>query len=640
MWVFRKVNVARLTLVGALVVTSAGGALAMGAPHGAVLDAVLVNSAVETGLPACEVSDKLVNSCRPWLGASANKYPQVATGLRAQVEYHEQRIGKQLDIVHAYNAAITSGLSADELYFASRPNTILFLNWKPVDLWAQANGSNDTVNTNIDSYAASIKSLGATKIFLTIHHEPENDVTGAVLGCSVNGTGSAGTPDDYRAMWRNVRARFDALGVANVVWAMDFTSQPSFGCMMDELYPGNDLVDWIFFDNYGSGAQPSFEQNVGRMYDLLRNTSDAAHDYLSKPWGIAEWNISKGQVTQQQTYDYYDEAKAEIATNRFPRIKAYLVYDSKVNGVENRIMYKDTGGGIDALRQQHYAAFAQSPVFSATAPPAAETIAPSTPVIQGVTSNGNGASVRWLASTDNVQVSGYEIFRDGQFVGSSRDTSFLDAGGVQLGSTYAYAVRAIDSAQNASDFSEPVDVTVTDVAAPTTPGTPSAVVNPDDSVTVSWGASTDDMAMDHYEVWRGGSFLTASTDLTYTDSTTRQGQTYAYSVYAVDAVGNRSAPAVATIVVLDRIAPSAPASLHASSPAKGTVRLTWTASTDNVGVKGSYVYRGATLIATLSNGTAIGYTVKNLTSGQTYVRAFDAAGNQSADSNAASVKVR
>ena len=629
--------------MGALIAASIGGASVLGTPRGAVLDAVLAGSATAAEGPTCEVSETLVNSCRPWLGASANKYPQVAKGLRAQVEYHEQRIGKQLDIVHAYNAAITSGLSADELYFAARPNTILFLNWKPVDLWAQANGSNETVNANIDSYAASIKSLGTSKILLTLHHEPENDVSGAIAGCSINGAGSSGTTDDYRAMWRNVRERFDALGVTNVVWAMDYTSQQSYGCMMDDLYPGNDLVDWIFFDNYGTGQQHSFEQNVGRMYDLLRNTSDAAHDYLSKPWGIAEWNISKGMVTQQQIYDYYDEAKAELETNRFPRIKAYLVYDSNVNGAENRIMYKSKGV-VDALRQEHYAAFAHSPAFAAAAPPEADTIAPSPPAIQRVTANGNGASVNWLASTDNVLLSDYEIFRDGQFVGSSRDTSFLDLGAAQLGKTYSYAIRAIDSAENASEFSDSAEVTVTDITAPTTPGTPSAVLNVDDSVTVSWGASTDDMAMEHYEIWRDGSFLTASVDVTFTDSTTRQGQTYSYTVYAVDAVGNRSsASAPATIAVLDRIAPSAPTSLLASSPAKGTVRLTWKASTDNVGVKGYYVYRGSTLIATLSIGTASSYTVKNLASGQINafsVLAFDAAGNQSGASNSASVKVR
>jgi fibronectin type 3 domain-containing protein len=624
-----------------MIVLSAGGALAVATPRAVVPDVALTSAAADTDPPVCEVSDKLVNSCRPWLGASANKYPQVAkVSLRAQIEYHEQRIGKQLDIVHAYNAVNTTGLTADETYFASRPNTILFLNWKPVDVWSKANGSNATVNANIDANAASIKALGETKIFLTLNHEPENEVSGAVAGCSIPGAGTAGSPEDYRAMWRNVRDRFDALGVTNVVWAVVYMSQPSFACMMDDLYPGNDLVDWVYFDNYGTGLAPSFEQNVGRMYDLLRLNSDADHDFLSKPWGIAEWNINKGGVTQQQTYDYYDEAKAELEANRFPRLKAYMVYDSNVNGAENRILYKDKGG-MDPVRQQHYAAFAHSPVFVATAPPSTETVAPTAPVITSLTANGGGATLRWLPSTDDVLVSDYEIYRDGQFVGSRRDPTFVDPG-VVLGNTYSYTVRAIDSSENASEFSDPVAVTVTDVTAPTTPVV-STVANVDDSVTLSWEPSIDDQVLDHYEVWRGGVFVTTLTDLTFTDFTTAEGQTYSYVVYAVDAVGNRSASLPATISVLDRAAPSVPGSLVAKSPSKGTVKLTWTISTDNVGVKGYYVFRGTTLVTTLTSATAATYTVKSLTSAVTYsftVRAFDAAGNQSAASNTASVKVR
>jgi len=184
---------------------------------GGVSSAAAPPAALESSeLPAvesiCEISSHLVNSCRPWLGASANKYPQVASGFRSQTEYHEQRIGQQLDIVHAYNGVGTSELTTDQRYFASRPDTILFLNWKPASRWADASGLNDTVNARIDSIAASIKSLGDTKIFLTLHHEPERDVSGGLTDCTISPPGSVGTPDEYRAMWRNVRARFDAQG--------------------------------------------------------------------------------------------------------------------------------------------------------------------------------------------------------------------------------------------------------------------------------------------------------------------------------------------------------------------------------------------------------------------------------------------
>src|SRR5262249_14018672 len=78
---------------------------------------------------ACTVSATLVNSCRPWLGASVGDYPQVASDVKSQVLYHEQRIGRQIDIVHTYHPVGNNKLSSDDIYFANRANTILFANW-------------------------------------------------------------------------------------------------------------------------------------------------------------------------------------------------------------------------------------------------------------------------------------------------------------------------------------------------------------------------------------------------------------------------------------------------------------------------------------------------------------------------------
>jgi chitodextrinase len=71
-----------------------------------------------------------------------------------------------------------------------------------------------------------------------------------------------------------------------------------------------------------------------------------------------------------------------------------------------------------------------------------------------------------------------------------------------------------------------------------------------------------------------------------------------------------------------------------------SVALAWGASTDDVGVAGYRVYTGSTLRATVT-GTAA--TVTGLTRWRIYtftVRAFDAAGNTSAASNAVTVWTR
>lgn len=80
--------------------------------------------------------------------------------------------------------------------------------------------------------------------------------------------------------------------------------------------------------------------------------------------------------------------------------------------------------------------------------------------------------------------------------------------------------------------------------------------------------------------------------------------------------------------------PSAPGNLAFTQPASGQIRLTWNASTDNVGVTGYDVYANGALRAGV-NGTTLTYTDNqpDTVTVSYFVRAHDAAGNQSADSN-------
>ena len=87
----------------------------------------------------------------------------------------------------------------------------------------------------------------------------------------------------------------------------------------------------------------------------------------------------------------------------------------------------------------------------------------------------------------------------------------------------------------------------------------------------------------------------------------------------------------------DTTKPSMPGNLHGHRERRARSRCSWNASTDNVGVTGYRVYRGATQIATV--GTTTSYTDTTVAPGTSYsytVRAVDAAGNLSDPSNAAS----
>ncbi|WP_216215676.1 CARDB domain-containing protein [Amycolatopsis aidingensis] len=84
----------------------------------------------------------------------------------------------------------------------------------------------------------------------------------------------------------------------------------------------------------------------------------------------------------------------------------------------------------------------------------------------------------------------------------------------------------------------------------------------------------------------------------------------------------------------DTQAPSAPFDLAYTEPEPGQIRLTWGAATDNVDVTSYAIYRDGTLVATVP-GTELTYTDTPPAADtvEYFVRARDAAGNESPDSN-------
>lgn len=67
-------------------------------------------------------------------------------------------------------------------------------------------------------------------------------------------------------------------------------------------------------------------------------------------------------------------------------------------------------------------------------------------------------SLAWIASTDNVGVAGYRVFRNGSQAGTAPGNSYSDTG-VSPETLYTYMVAAYDAAGNVSGLSAPVAVT-------------------------------------------------------------------------------------------------------------------------------------------------------------------------------------
>jgi chitodextrinase len=182
----------------------------------------------------------------------------------------------------------------------------------------------------------------------------------------------------------------------------------------------------------------------------------------------------------------------------------------------------------------------------------------------------------------------------------------------------------------------------TDTVAPSAPTTLSAAGTTQTTTNLSWTASTDNVAVTGYDVYQGATLKATVTGTTYAITGLTASTAYTFSVKAKDAAGNISVSSnvvnVTTLApIADTTAPTAPTTLAASGTTTTSTNLSWTASTDNVGVTGYDVYQGATLKATVTTTT---YSVTGLTAATAYtfsIKAKDAAGNISASSNVVNV---
>jgi fibronectin type 3 domain-containing protein len=330
-------------------------------------------------------------------------------------------------------------------------------------------------------------------------------------------------------------------------------------------------------------------------------------------------------------------------------------------------------GMIDEVRVYNVALTAaqiQSDEATAINPSGPDTTPPSQPgTLAANAVSSTEVDLSWGASTDNVGVMGYDIERcSGTFctnftqiaTATGTTTTYKDTT-VGASTAYNYRVRAFDAAGNLSAYSNTGSATTpgVDTTPPTQPGTLTANAASSTEVDLSWGASTDNVGVTSYAIERcTGSGCTnfspiASVNgatVTYKDSSVSASTSYSYRVRATDAAGNLSPysnTASATTPTPDTTPPTQPATLTATAISSGEVDLSWSASTDNVGVTGYEIDRcqnpgcqkpvngqpspNFAPIATVSGSTTT-FKDTSVIASTFYsyeVRAFDAAGNDS-----------
>ena len=168
--------------------------------------------------------------------------------------------------------------------------------------------------------------------------------------------------------------------------------------------------------------------------------------------------------------------------------------------------------------------------------------APTTPTnisLSNFTTSSIGVS--WTASTDNIAVTKYEVYVDGNLNGNSANTNYTISG-LNSNTTYAVTVLAKDIANNKSSQSTAVNGTTTiDNDAPTVPTDITITNQTGNGFKASWTASSDNTAVVGYDVFVDGTFNASTANTSYSINGLTESTTYSVSVLAKDEAGNKSA---------------------------------------------------------------------------------------------------
>ena len=384
-----------------------------------------------------------------------------------------------------------------------------------------------------------------------------------------------------------------------------------------------DLGDELFVDSVSITAASSDTEAPSAITDLIATnttltTTDLSWSESTDNVGVTDYEVFQDGVSIGLT--------GGATTFNATGLSANTSYDFTV-------FARDAAGNISAVSN------------TANVTTLTDTEAPSaiTDLLASNTTS-SGTDLSWSASTDNVGVTDYEVFQDGVSLGLTGGLTNFSVTGLSASTSYDFTVFARDAAGNVSTVSNTVSVTTLDPPDTEAPSAITDLIASNTTMTstdLSWSASTDNVGVTDYEVFQDGVSIGLTGGLTNFNVTGLSANTsYDYTVFARDAVGNISTVSnTANITTLtDTEAPSAITDLLASNTTSSGTDLSWSASTDNVGVTDYEVFQDGVSVGL--TGGLTNFSVTGLSANTSYdftVFARDGSGNVSAVSNTAGI---
>lgn len=197
--------------------------------------------------------------------------------------------------------------------------------------------------------------------------------------------------------------------------------------------------------------------------------------------------------------------------------------------------------------------------------------------------------------------------------------------------------RALSQSEIQTDMNTPTDST-----APSIPGSSSATAASSTQISLSWAASTDNVRVNAYKIYRDSVLLTTTTATSYLDTNLTPSTAYSYGVSAYDPAGNESSQASSNATTLagpDTTPPSrsngSPSGVLEASTTQTTLTLnTSEAATCKYATSSGVGYGSMPATFGTTGGASHSQTVSGLINGGSYnyyVRCQDSALNANSD---------
>ena len=452
--------------------------------------------------------------------------------------------------------------TAAEYNNANKDNGALDAHWgaeKTYDYWATFHGRN-----SFDNAGAAIKSY--------VHYSSNYD--------NAYWNGSVMTYGDGSGTYFDILTSIDVAGheighavcekTANLAYqlesgAMNEAFSDIWGACI-EYYAAPTKSTWLIGED--------IERRAGHL--ALRSMSDPKSEGQPDTYAGANWVTIKGRPSSNNDYGGV-HTNSGVLNHWF-----YILTQGKTGTNDIGSSYSVNGIGIDKsakityrLESQYLSSnstYAQARTYGIQAatdlygPASAEviattnafyavgvgaaysgpidTIAPTAPeALAPSETTSTSTKLTWAAATDNVAVTGYNVYNGATLVTTVTGLTHIVTG-LTASTAYTFSVKAKDAAGNVSDSSNTVNVNTTaavvDTTAPSAPTSLAAAGTTASSTNLTWTAATDNMGVTGYDVYQGNTSIATVTGTSYNVSGLTASTSYNFSVKAKDAAGNIS----------------------------------------------------------------------------------------------------